>query len=74
MCFRFGYTTSRFVMIIVALLVVCAVMGLASILQFSTAMQSAVPGWGVLVLAGVTAIGLWISHALSMRWYRRREL
>lgn len=26
-CFRFGYTTSRFVMIIVALLVVCAVMG-----------------------------------------------
>lgn len=73
-CFRFGYTTSRFVMIIVVLLVVCAVMGLASILQFSAAMQSAVPGWGVLVLAGVTAIGLWISHALSMRWYRRREL
>ncbi len=73
-CFRSGYTKARFILLVLALAMFCAVMGGASILQFSVATQSGLPGWGLPALVLATAAALVASGALSIRWYRRRDL
>ena len=73
-CFRSGYTKARFILLVLALAMFCVVMGGASILQFSVATQSGLPGWGLPALVLTTAAALVGSGALSIRWYRRRDL
>ena len=73
-CLRWGYTKARLALFIAAFAIIILVMSAASILQFSTATEGAAP-WGILLAAvTITALGLYASRTLAIRWYSRREL